>query len=157
MEPTSQKSLIPGANAATTASASKTLPATVDSKPPTGKQQQQPAAKPFASDDDYDDFTTASEVLMPEQQKRPLQFPTTVTITPATDASGDYDNQELVDKERADVDVKVARETPSNVAAQDAIDKQATPRRESFGSDYEEPLNLPQHISSRGTFPFLLK
>lgn len=100
-----------------------------DSKPPTGKP---PVVVDHGGGDDYDDydeFTAADTFCV--RQKRPLEIPFTVDV-----GSGDYVNQELVEAE--------ARKQV--VSDQTVTEQDVKPpvRRESLGSDYEEPIIPPQ-------------
>ncbi|VDL60252.1 unnamed protein product [Hymenolepis diminuta] len=120
-----------------------------DSKPP-----RPPTLS--TADYDYDDFAVADETFMQEQQKRPLQIPAShihsiknATATTSAESSGDYANQAQIDnlaekaKEKSPV-----RESVESVSSQgvegDVVGKPVRKSRDSFGSDYEEPIIPPQ-------------
>ncbi|KAM3185750.1 hypothetical protein ACTXT7_005721 [Hymenolepis weldensis] len=120
-----------------------------DSKPP-----RPPTLS--TEDYDYDDFAVADETFMQEQQKRPLQIPVShiysiknVTAATAAESSGDYANQAQIDnlaekaKEKSPVRESVESASSKGVDS-DVIGKPVRKSRDSFGSDYEEPIIPPQ-------------
>lgn len=93
---------------------------------------------------------------MQEQQKRPLQIPASriysiknATAATAAESSGDYANQVQIDnlaekaKEKAPV-LEFVESASYQVVEDDAIGKPVRKTRDSFGSDYEEPIIPPQ-------------
>ncbi|KAL5108689.1 Serine/threonine-protein kinase N2 [Taenia crassiceps] len=126
-------------NSATTPSTVKLLPPSSsvavgsDSKPPTGKP---PAVVDYGGGDDYDDYDefTATDETFCVRQKRPLEIPLSADV-----GSGDYVNQELVEADARKIMVSDQTATEGDV--------KPPVRRESFGSDYEEPIIPPQRTA----------
>ncbi|VDO06439.1 unnamed protein product [Rodentolepis nana] len=108
---------------------------------------------------DYDDFAVADEAFLHEKQKRPLQIPAShidsiknaTAVAAAAESSGDYANQTEIDnlaekaKEKSPV-LESVESVSSRGGDDDVIQKPICKSRDSFGSDYEEPI-IPPHRS----------
>lgn len=139
----------------TTSSKSATTPSSVVKPlPPLSGTDSKPPRPPLISNEDYDydDFAVADETFMQEHQKRPLQIPS-LNVDTSTGAaeSGDYANQaqvdSLADKLKKSQISESVDSTSSRVPVSEGdamIDKSARISRDSFDSDYEEPIIPPQ-------------
>ena len=116
------------------------LDETAENKPPTGKPPPAPnVVADYGDNGDYDDFAVAEENFLEQRQKRPLEVPKAV-LSVAGAAHGDYSNlQEVAEASNA---TEKSLEPPKTLGTGE------TPlrSRDSFGSDYEEPMVSPQHI-----------